>query len=77
MWLTYETPSLPIVQAFVLYRVFNYVLKLLYLGCQWKELPIEKNEEGRPEIHYTRIYGAFRRYEDHGCFDQLVARIKT
>jgi len=24
------------------HRIFNYILKLLYLGCQWKELPIEK-----------------------------------
>jgi Transposase DDE domain len=53
------------------HATFNYILKLLYLGCQWKELPIEKNIEGRPEIHYTRIYVAFRRYEDHGCFDAI------
>ena len=56
-----------------LHVIFNYILKLLYLGCQWKELPIEKNEAGRPEIHYTRLYGAFRRYEDHGCFDVIFA----
>ena len=23
-----------------LYAIFNYILKFLYLGCQWKELPI-------------------------------------
>ena len=56
-----------------LHVIFNYILKLLYLGCQWKELPIEKNGEGRPEIHYTRIYGAFRRYEAHGCFELIFA----
>src|ERR1700694_2754912 len=44
-----------------LHALFNYILKLLYMGCQWKELPIEKDKEGRPEIHYTRIYGTFRR----------------
>ena len=32
-----------------LHVIFNYILKLLYLGCQWKELPIEKDGEGRPE----------------------------
>ena len=37
-----------------LYTIFNYILKLLYLGCQLKELPIAKDEEGLPEIHYTR-----------------------
>lgn len=60
-------PKLP------LHKIFNYILKLLYLGCQWKELPIEKDKEGRPEIHYTRIYGAFRRYEVHRCFDTIFA----
>jgi hypothetical protein len=52
-----------------LHAPFNYILKLLYLGCQWKELPIAKDAEGRPEIHYTRIYGAFRRWQAGGCFD--------
>jgi len=42
------------------HEVFNYILQLLYLGCPWKELPIEKDPNGRPKIHYTRIYGAFR-----------------
>ncbi len=32
-----------------------------------------KNKEGRPEIHYTRIYRAFRRFEGHGCFDAIFA----
>src|ERR1700721_3013043 len=52
-----------------LHALFNYILKLLYLGCQWKELPIAKDAEGRPEIHYTRIYGAFWRWQAGGCFD--------
>ncbi|MEA5599293.1 hypothetical protein, partial [Rivularia sp. UHCC 0363] len=56
-----------------LHAIFNYILKLLYLGCQWKELPIEKNKAGQPEIHYTRIYAAFRRYEAQGCFDAIFA----
>ncbi|MBV8886859.1 MAG: transposase [Chroococcidiopsidaceae cyanobacterium CP_BM_RX_35] len=54
-----------------LHAIFNYILKLFYLGCQWKELPIEKNKDGRPESHYTSIYHAFRRYEAHGCFDAI------
>ena len=54
-----------------LHAIFNYILKLLCLGCQWKELPIEKNKDGRPETHYIRIYRAFRRYEAHGCFDAI------
>ena len=26
---------------------------------------------GKPEIHYTRIYRAFRRFEAHGCIDAI------
>jgi prepilin-type processing-associated H-X9-DG protein len=33
---------------------------LPYIGRQWKELPIEKGKDGRPEIHYMRIYRTFR-----------------
>src|ERR1700676_962943 len=46
---------------------------MLYLGCQWKELPIEKDRQGRAEIHYTRIYRAFRRWQVDGCFDAIFA----
>jgi hypothetical protein len=54
-----------------LHTIFNYVLRILYLGCQWKELPIEKDSEGRPEIHYTRIYRFWRRWEADGCIDAI------
>jgi hypothetical protein len=52
-----------------LHALFNYIPKLLYLGCQWKELPTAKDAEGRPEIRYGRIYGTFRRWQAGGCFD--------
>jgi transposase len=54
-----------------LFKIFNYILQLLYLGCQWKELPIDKDGEGRPEIHYTRIYSTWRRWEADGCIDAI------
>ena len=54
-----------------LHKIFNYILHLLYLGCQWKELPIDKDSEGRPEIHHTRIYSAWRRWEADGCIDAI------
>ena len=44
-----------------LHRSFGYILKFLYFGCQWKELPIEKDDSGRPDIHYTGIYSVFQR----------------
>jgi len=42
------------------FALFNYILKCLYLGCQWKELPIKIDSNGRPEIHYTTVYRSFR-----------------
>jgi len=51
------------------HAIFNYILRSLYLGSPWKELPIEKDRQGRPEIHYTRIYRAFRRWQADGCFN--------
>ena len=66
-------PKLP------LHRIFNYILQLLYIGCQWKELPILKDHEGRSEIHYTQIYRSFRRWEADGCmaaiFTESVVRL--
>src|SRR3954454_16000683 len=60
-----------------LFKIFNYVLQQLYMGCQWKQLPIDKDGEGRPEIHHTRIYSAWRRWGADGCiaaiFESLVA----
>jgi hypothetical protein len=43
------------------------------MGCQWKELPIEKNNGGKPEIHSTRIYRIWRRWVDMGCMDAIFA----
>ena len=54
-----------------LYKSFSYILKILYMGCQWKELPIEKDASGTPEIHYTRIYCIFRRWESLGCINAI------
>jgi transposase len=56
-----------------LQKIFNYILKHLYLGCQWKELPIDKAGGGRPETHYTRIYRIWRRWVDSGCIDAIFA----
>ena len=56
-----------------LHKIFNYVLKHLYLGCQWKELAIDKDGEGFVEIHYTRIYRICRRWVANGCMDAIFA----
>src|ERR1700694_173374 len=54
-----------------LHKIFNYILRLLYMGCQWKELPSEQDGEGRPEIRCTPIYSALRRWEADGCMDAI------
>jgi transposase len=60
-------PKLP------LHSIFNYILRLLYTGCQWNELPIEKDARGQPEIHYTRVYRMFRFWHARGCIDAIFA----
>lgn len=55
------------------HQTFNYILKLLYLGCQWKTLPIEKGLDGLPEIHYTRVYRAFRSLVDFGTIEAVFS----
>src|ERR1700690_3663832 len=60
-------PTLP------LHRIFNYILQALYMGCQWKMLPIEGNAAGLPEIHHTRIYRMMRRWQADGSIDRIFA----
>jgi transposase len=33
-----------------LHKICNFILQVLYMGCQWKTLPIDKDCQGRPEI---------------------------
>ena len=59
-----------------LFSLFNYILKCLYLGCQWKELPIKMDSNGRPEIHYTTIYRAFRQWSANDCFTLIFGTVQ-
>ncbi len=46
-----------------LWKIFNYILYQLHTGCQWYELPIDRNAHtGKPEIHYTSVWKWFRRW---------------
>lgn len=62
-------------------KVFNYILKVVYTGCQWKEVPIDKNENGVPEIHYTRIFRIYKRWAHDGSLEHMfvntVSVLKT
>jgi transposase len=54
-----------------LFKIFNYILKLLYTGCQWKELPIDLDRTGKPEIHYTRIFKIFQYWLKKKVFERI------
>ena len=56
-----------------LHKIFNYILQALYMGCQWKMLPIDRNDKGRPEIHHTRIYRLMRRWQADGSIDRIFS----
>lgn len=59
------------------HKAFNYILKVLYTGMQWKELPIEKGPDGIAEIHYTGIYKLFARWADDGSLEKaFIASVK-
>ena len=32
------------------YKLFNYILKLMHTGCQWKNIPIEKDESVKRHV---------------------------
>jgi transposase len=61
------------------FKLFNYILYLMHTGCQWENIPIDKDVEGKREIHHTNIYNAFKFWVKHKCFDRifeaLVARL--
>jgi transposase len=56
-----------------LHKIFNYILKALYMGCQWMMLPIDSNDEGHREIHHTRIYRMMRRWQADGSIERIFS----
>lgn len=54
-----------------LWKVFHYILHILYTGEQWKMLPIEKGPDGKPEIHYGRIWMKWKQWVEHGSIAAL------
>jgi transposase len=54
-----------------LHKIFNYILQILYMGCQLKMPPIER--KGLPEIHHPRIYRMMRRWQADGSIDRIFA----
>ena len=59
------------------HRVFNLILWLLYTGMQWKCLPVPKDANGEPAIHYTTVYKVFAKWADDGSLWQaFVASVR-
>src|SRR5215813_4756801 len=59
------------------YRVFNFILWVLYTGRQWKCLPIPQDAQGQPAIHYTTVYKVFAKWADDGSLWQaFVASVR-
>jgi transposase len=59
------------------YRVFNLILWILYTGMQWKGLPVPKDANGNPAIHYTTVYKVFAKWADDGSLWQaFVASVR-
>jgi transposase len=55
-----------------LYKIFNYILYVLYTGCQWESLKkvIDKKADGTAEIHYTNVFRRFNYWSSLGVFKQ-------
>src|SRR5215468_8072588 len=59
------------------YRVFNFILWVLYTGMQWKCLPVPTDAQGNPAIHYTTVYKVFAKWADDGSLWQaFVASVQ-
>lgn len=43
----------------------------MHTGCQWKKIPITKNEQNEPKMHYTRVFRVFQRWVENGCFKKI------
>ena len=64
-----------------IFKMFNYILQILYTGAQWKSLSIEKDANGNNEIHYTSVYKIFARWTSYGslmaAFNSSVVHLEN
>jgi hypothetical protein len=73
----YVTPFLPIKTCGTndkvpLWKVYNYIAKVLRTGMQWSELQgfIDKDITGKPEIHYTNVFKRFSKWVAFSVFEK-------
>lgn len=55
------------------YKLFNYLLHVLYTGCQWPALQasIECDERGEPELSFQAVYYHFRKWRRDGSLQRV------
>jgi hypothetical protein len=59
------------------HKPFHYILKVLYTGRQWKELPLAPGPEGKAELHYTGVFKLFARWAEDGSLQRaFMASVK-
>jgi len=51
------------------FKLFHYMLYVLYTGIQWEMLP---NEKGKPEIHYSNVWRKWKHQSIRKIFDHNV-----
>jgi len=49
-----------------LYKIFNYILQILYTGCQWTALVIRKKE-----ISWQAVYAHHNRWSKDGSYEAV------
>jgi transposase len=56
-----------------LYKVFNYILHWLHTGCQWQQLPIDRDpaDPEKKEISYHAVYYHYRKWSKDGSLEKL------
>jgi transposase len=55
------------------YKLFNYMLHVLYTGCQWPALQasIDLDETGEPELSFQAVYYHFRKWSRDGSLQRV------
>jgi len=56
-----------------LYKVFNYILYRMHTGCQWEQLPIERDRDDpeKKEISHDAVYYHFRKWSRDGSLEKV------
>ena len=54
-----------------LWNIFNYVLYKLHTGCQWEELPIERDAAGNPVMSWQVPRYHFYKWSRDGSLQRL------